>query len=119
MKCKYKPYMLDEVKNLRECMFDIALYNTTGLTPYQAEYYLTNEAEPTYGLVDGLKYSEERELIACSFYDEIMKIINKEYRDGIPYEVTRTLCDLTVFAWRYYTSDEQFIEEILKKIKRA
>ena len=115
-KCKYTPYILKEVNGLRDCMLDIALYNTVELNAYKAEYYLTNEAEPTYNLVKGLEYSEEKELIAFEFYDEIMKIVNKDYENGIPYEIIRTLGELSVLAWRYYTADEQFVEEVIQRI---
>lgn len=117
MSCDYKEKILEyyEIKNVRDCMMDIALYNIDGMDYEEAKHYLEYDSNPSIGSVSGLIYYSETEPIAYTFYDEIMELINDIYGNEIPYQLVSKLNNITWFAWENYIGDDEFIEDVLEK----
>ena len=117
MNCDYKEKILEyyEIRSIKDCMMDIALYNIDGMSFEEAKHYLEYDANPSVGSVSGLIYYSETEPIAYVFYDEIMELINECYGNEIPYQLVSKLNNITWFAWENYIGDDDFIEDVLEK----
>ena len=117
MECDYKEKILEyyEIKTIKDCMMDIALYNIDGMSYEEAKRYLEYDAIPVSGSVSGLIYYSETEPIAYTFFDEIIELIHEIYGNEIPFKVIRTMNNLTWFAWENYIGDDDFIKDVLEK----
>ena len=117
LKFEYKPEILkeEEVTSIETCILDIALYNVREMTEDKLREYLANEANPEAGMVYGLTYPEETELVAHVFYDEIFELVRKFYKDDIFIETMSNLINVGRFAWWYFIEQEEFVEKVVQK----
>jgi len=114
---KYKGKYLT-INSIEDVMYDIALQEIDGMDEEDARYYLMNDAIPVTGSVSNLIYYSQTEPIACEFYDEIMELVNEIYFKDVPYEVVKSLNNLTWFVWEYIVfGNENNIDEIIEIAK--
>ena len=119
LKFEYKPKVLkeEEVYDIETCMLDIALYNIREMTEDKLREYLANEANPEAGMVYGLTYPEETELVAHVFYDEIFELLRKSYKESARLEIMSSLISIARFAWVYFTGHEEFVDKVVEKAR--
>ena len=119
LKFEYKPEILkeEEVTSIETCILDIALYNVREMTEDKLREYLANEANPEAGMVYGLVYPEETELVAHIFYDEIFELLRKSYKESARLEIMSSLISIARFAWLYFTGHEEFVDKVVEKAR--
>jgi len=106
------------VIDIKDVMYDIALQEIDNMSEEDARYYLLEDAIPVTGAVSNLIYYSQTEPIACEFYDDIMPLMEDVYYKSIPFEVIKTLNNITWFAWECIVfGNEQNINEIIEIAK--
>ena len=106
------------VIDIKDVMYDIALQEIDGMSEEEARHFLLEDAIPVNGSVSNLIYFSQTEPIACEFYDDIMPLIKEIYYKDVPYEVIKSLNNITWFAWEYIVfGNEQNINEIIELAK--
>ncbi len=119
LKFEYKPEILkeEEVTSIETCILDIALYNVREMTEDKLREYLANEANPEAGMVYGLVYPEETELVAHVFYDDMFELLRKSYKESARLEIMSSLISIARFAWVYFTGHEEFVDKVVEKAR--
>jgi len=106
------------INSIEDVMFDIALIEIDGMTEEEARNFLINDAIPVNGSVTSLIYYSQTEPIACEYYGDIMYLIEEIYCKDVPFEVIKSLNNLTWFAWEYIVlGNEENVNEIIEIAK--
>jgi len=106
------------INSIKDVMYDIALQEIDGMDEEEAKDFLMNDAIPSFGSVSNLVWFSQTEPIACEYYDEIMELANDFYYKNIPYEIVKSLNNITWFAWEYIIlGNKENVNEIIKIAK--
>ena len=106
------------INSIKDVMYDIALQEIDGMDEEEAKDFSMNDAIPSFGSVSNLVWFSQTEPIACEYYDEIMELANDFYYKNIPYEIVKSLNNITWFAWEYIIlGNKENVNEIIKIAK--